>query len=52
MTEVERLEKVLLRDYGIANYDDLVKAIKDSDGIDIGLFTKPAERKTEQEEVA
>ena len=37
---VERLKEVLKEEYGICSQEELEAAMKDNEGIDIGIFTK------------
>ena len=51
--DVAMMRLILEENFGIHSYDELITAMKESPGLDIGLFTGPLggesyERKTEE----
>lgn len=45
--KAEKIKKILEKDYGIYSTSELEKAIKESPGIDIGIFTTPIIKKSD-----
>lgn len=45
-----RLREILLTEYGISNEKEFNEAVKNSPGINIGLFTTPLKRKEKEHE--
>lgn len=45
--KVEKIKQILEKDYDIHNTSELEKAIKESQGVDIGIFTTPIIKKTD-----
>lgn len=43
---VEQMKELLRKEYGIRSKEELYKEIDKFDGVDIGLFTSPTERRT------
>lgn len=41
----EKLQKILKTKYGIENDADLIKALEEMEGIDLGIFVNPQEEK-------
>ena len=45
--DAAKLREILRTQYGITNEDEFNEAVKQSNGIDIGIFTTPIESKEE-----
>ncbi len=50
MTDIERVKAVLEKKYGIKSYEELVKAIDEFPGFDIGIFCKKVAEDSNSEE--
>lgn len=44
--ELREIKEILKRDYGIESYEELRKAMDESAGLDIGIFTTELRRQT------
>lgn len=44
----ERMKEILKAEYGISNENDFLKAIENSSGLNIGIFTMPINGGTDE----
>lgn len=48
MADVAKLREILKTEYGISSMEELDKALKESAGLNIGIFTTPLSKSEEE----